>query len=240
MRFTHSRMLGDFFLVVTPMRFTSSGNFACAIDTRFCTSTCAVSRFVPSSNVTSRFIWPSFVHLLDMYSIRSTPFTSASIGVATVSATVLALAPGYVAVTCTVGGATSGYCAIGNCVSATPPTIRITSDSTVAKMGRSMKKWEITTTPPDLVRTALRRDGGRRGGGRGGGLRRRHDRLHRIVDPRHLKPLRDDPVLRLHRGLPVTLRPHDAHAIVQQLAQLDVPALHDFLVVQHQDVLLVL
>ncbi len=46
--------------------------------------------------------------------MRSTPLTSCSIGVATVSATVLALAPGYVAVTWTVGGATSGYCATGS------------------------------------------------------------------------------------------------------------------------------
>src|SRR3954471_23786018 len=79
--------------------------------------------------------------------MRSTPLTSCSIGVATVSATVLALAPGYVAVTWTVGGATSGYWAIGNCVSATPPTIRNTIDRTVAKIGRSMKKWEITASP---------------------------------------------------------------------------------------------
>ena len=87
-------MLGDFFFVVTPMRLTSSGSFASATDTRFCTSTWAMSMFVPNSNVTSRFIWPSFVHLDDMYSIRSTPLTSASIGVATVSATVTAFAPG--------------------------------------------------------------------------------------------------------------------------------------------------
>src|SRR3954454_13106668 len=82
--------------------------------------------------------------------MRSTPLTSASIGVATVSPTVLALAPGYVAVTCTVGGATSGYCAIGSCVSATPPTIRIRTESTEAKIGRSMKKWEIMGTPHGL------------------------------------------------------------------------------------------
>src|SRR3954468_18344277 len=79
--------------------------------------------------------------------MRSTPLTSASIGVATVSATVLALAPGYVAVTWTVGGATSGYCAIGSCVSETTPTIRMTIDSTAAKIGRSMKKREIIAAP---------------------------------------------------------------------------------------------
>src|SRR3954454_19405571 len=120
--------------------------------------------------------------------MRSTPLTSASIGVATVSPTVLALAPGYVAVTCTVGGATSGYCAIGSCVSATAPTIRITIDSTLAKMGRSMKKWEITGTPPQ--RLLLRRCRGWRGLSRG----RRTNRLDRIIHPRHLNALGNDPV----------------------------------------------
>ena len=73
-------------------------------------------------------------------------------GVATLSAVVLALAPGYVAVTCTVGGATSGYCATGSWVAATTPTITITTESTVAKIGRSMKKWEIISAfPPGEV-----------------------------------------------------------------------------------------
>jgi hypothetical protein len=60
------RMLGDFFFVVTPMRLTSSGSFASATATRFCTSTWAVSRLVPSSKVTSRIIWPSLVQRDDM------------------------------------------------------------------------------------------------------------------------------------------------------------------------------
>src|SRR3954454_95899 len=115
--------------------------------------------------------------------MRSTPLTSASIGVATVSPTVLALAPGYVAVTCTVGGATSGYCAIGSCVSATPPTIRITIDKTLAKMGRSMKKWEITASPQGCHC------------GLGCGCRR-CDGFDGIIDPRRLQAQRDDSVLR--------------------------------------------
>jgi hypothetical protein len=43
----------------------------------------------------------------------STPLISCSIGLATVSATVSADAPGYVALTVTVGGTTSGYCETG-------------------------------------------------------------------------------------------------------------------------------
>ena len=54
-------MLGDFFFVVTPRRLTSSGSFGCAIATRFCTNTCAMSRFVPSSNTTSIVTTPSLV-----------------------------------------------------------------------------------------------------------------------------------------------------------------------------------
>src|SRR5688572_1207869 len=73
----------------------------------------------------------------------STPLISCSMGVATVSAATVALAPGYSAETWMVGGATSGYCAIGSPSRATPPTMTMTTESTVAKMGRSMKKCEI-------------------------------------------------------------------------------------------------
>src|SRR5882757_5941256 len=99
-RLTHSRMLGDFFLVVTPWRLTSSGSLAWATDTRFCTSTWAMFRSVPSAKVTLRY-------------------------------------------TCTVGGATSGYWATGSWDRATTPTMTRMIDSTAAKIGRSMKKWEI-------------------------------------------------------------------------------------------------
>src|ERR1043166_7476586 len=74
----------------------------------------------------------------------STPETCASMGAATVSCTVLALAPGYNAVTCTVGGVTSGYCATGNVHTATNPASVMTTEITVAKIGRSMKKRENT------------------------------------------------------------------------------------------------
>src|SRR5437868_3846285 len=45
-------MSGDCFFVVTPMRCTSGGSTGIAMATRFCTSTCAVSRLVPSSVMT--------------------------------------------------------------------------------------------------------------------------------------------------------------------------------------------
>src|SRR5262249_26306483 len=50
--------------------------------------------------------------------------------------------------TWTVGGATSGYWATGSCDRATTPTMTRTIDSTDAKMGRSMKKWEIMGERP--------------------------------------------------------------------------------------------
>src|SRR5262245_59526882 len=175
-------MLGDFFLVVTPIRLTSSGSFASATATRFWTSTWAVSRLVPSSKVTSRFICPSLVHFDDMYSIRSTPLTSCSMGVATVSATVRALAPGYVAVTWTVGGATSGYWAMGSLSRATPPTITMTTERTEAKIGRSMKKWESMASTRAGSWMSNQRPSGP---GKGAGVPPRgllHDRVYRVVD----------------------------------------------------------
>ena len=87
-------MLGDFFFVVTPCRFTSSGSFATATATRFCVKTWAWSMSVPVLKVTSITLWPSLVLFDDTESMFSTPLTSCSIGVVTVSATTWASAPG--------------------------------------------------------------------------------------------------------------------------------------------------
>src|SRR6266550_4413493 len=70
----------------------------------------------------------------------STPLTCCSIGVATVSDTTFAFAPGQLAVTWMVGGAISGYCAMGSVESAMTPTKVMTMLMTPAKIGRSMKK----------------------------------------------------------------------------------------------------
>jgi hypothetical protein len=53
------------------------------------------------------------------------------------------LAPGYCARTTTEGGTTSGYSEIGICRSANRPATKISTDSTPAKIGRSMKNLEI-------------------------------------------------------------------------------------------------
>src|SRR2546430_4967334 len=65
-----------------------------------------------------------------------------SSGDATVSAMVFGFAPGYVARTTMVGGTTSGYSLMGSRPSAVNPTMKITTESTPAKIGRRIKKWE--------------------------------------------------------------------------------------------------
>ncbi len=52
---------GDCLVTVTPIERTSSGRRGNAVETRFCTSTCAVSRLVPSLNVTASDMLPSLV-----------------------------------------------------------------------------------------------------------------------------------------------------------------------------------
>src|ERR1700722_3950948 len=69
----------------------------------------------------------------------STPLIDCSSGEATASAMTSGFAPGYVALTTTVGGTTSGYSLMGRFGSAITPAMRMIDDSTPAKMGREMK-----------------------------------------------------------------------------------------------------
>src|SRR5215475_12526814 len=73
----------------------------------------------------------------------STPLICSSIGATTVEATTSALAPGYWPVTLMIGGAISGYCATGRRENATAPRITNTTETTEAKIGRSIKKCEM-------------------------------------------------------------------------------------------------
>src|ERR1700730_12316024 len=73
------------------------------------------------------------------------PLTCCSIGAATDSATTRALAPGKLVETCTCGGTICGYCATGRLNPASAPASRITSEMTVEKIGRSMKKFSTVT-----------------------------------------------------------------------------------------------
>src|SRR5512136_2454945 len=66
----------------------------------------------------------------------STPLICASMGAATESA------PGYVADTVTWTGVIVGYCSTGRRNIETPPAMTMTRETTVAKMGCSMKNRE--------------------------------------------------------------------------------------------------
>src|SRR4051794_16678602 len=74
--------------------------------------------------------------------------TCCSIGAATVSATTLELAPGYVQLTWTVGGVISGYCATGRMKTAMLPMSVMITEITAAKIGRLMKNFATSLTAP--------------------------------------------------------------------------------------------
>ena len=98
-----------------------------------------------------------------------------------------------------------------------------------------MKKWEITI-PPSAVTdrhwSPARIEWLRRG---------RFDRIHRIVDPSHLKSLDDDPVIRARADLPLHGRGRTTRMpSSKQPAGVHVAPLHDVLVIDHQQIFLVL
>src|SRR5690606_824764 len=82
--------------------------------------------------------------------MSSTPLMASSIGVATVWAITLGLAPGYCARTTIEGGTTLGYSAIGRARMPNRPATRIRIDSTPAKTGRSTKNLEKFMSRPPL------------------------------------------------------------------------------------------
>lgn len=66
----------------------------------------------------------------------STPLMASSRGITTLLSVVCALAPVYVALTLTVGGAMSGYCSIGNDTKPITPNITMRIEITVDSTGR--------------------------------------------------------------------------------------------------------
>src|SRR3954468_24606963 len=165
----------------------------------------------------------------------SAPLTCSSIGVVTLCSTTWALAPGNVAVTCTVGGLICGYCEIGRPWKARAPASTITIDSTAAKIGRSMKKTENMVSALGRLRSAA--GGGLLGAGRGLlGSRRGRLRLRRraLMDgdldpgPHFLRAFHDDPLARLHSGI-------DHGKIVGGAAHLDRAHGHLVVVADYQE-----
>src|SRR4051812_12823473 len=113
--------------------------------------------------------------------MRSTPFTSCSMGVATDCSTASAEAPGYVPVTRMLGGARNGYCSTERPRVMTSPGMAVGRELIMATMGRGMKKFAPprlpSPRPPGPSRLPL-------------GLARRH--LHLAPRPDLLHPLDDD------------------------------------------------
>src|SRR5580700_11198874 len=96
----------------------------------------------------------------------STPLICCSSGATTVAATTSALAPGNWPLTLTTGGAISGYWATGSRPTDTAPRMTNTIETTAAKIGRSMKKWERRMPGSRSVGVDLRAGGRCRGGAR--------------------------------------------------------------------------
>src|SRR5436190_21436810 len=124
----------------------------------------------------------------------STPLIDSSIGVATVSAMTCGLAPGYCVRTTTEGGTTSGYSEIGNPRTAITPPRKISSESTPAKIGRSMKNFEKFMAFFRVARSRARR---RRRHGIGLQGHRHRLRLDQRAGADPLQAVDDDPLLRL-------------------------------------------
>ncbi len=75
----------------------------------------------------------------------------------TVSATVCALAPGYVALTMICGGAIAGNCEIGRTLSAIAPASTMMMATAEAKTGRSMKNSTMAGySRPSLARSKVK------------------------------------------------------------------------------------
>src|SRR6185369_13943857 len=65
-------------------------------------------------------------------------------GVATDCSTVWASAPTYVVCTCTSGGAMAGNCEMGSEAIVITPTMTVSSEITMATIGRLMKNFDIS------------------------------------------------------------------------------------------------
>src|SRR6476469_3007837 len=93
-----------------------------------------------ASKVTVMMLVPSLPLVEVMYRMPSTPLSSCSRGTVTALSTMSELAPTYVLVTVTCGGAKSGYCAMGREGMDKTPANVTRMEQTAAKIGRRMKK----------------------------------------------------------------------------------------------------
>src|ERR1700722_3072831 len=106
-----------------------------------------MSGLVPAAKVSVMVAVPESSLVDERYSKWSRPLICCSITCVTVFSTVLADAPGYVALIWMAGGAIVGYCAIGSVkIDAIPDSIRIMA-ITHAKIGRSIKNFAMKQAP---------------------------------------------------------------------------------------------
>ncbi len=137
------RKLSATLVTVTPCRVTSSGREDMASWSLFCTCICATSGLVSGSKVRRMETCPAASLVEWMYKSPSMPLSFCSMIWVTVSSSVSAEAPGYLAEMVTTGGAMRGYWATGRRKREMPPASMIRMAMTHAKTGRSIKKRAI-------------------------------------------------------------------------------------------------
>ena len=139
------RKLSATLVTVSPCRVTSSGREEVASWSLFCTCICATSGLVSGSKVRRMDTCPALSLVELMYIRPSMPLSFCSMTCVTVSSSVCAEAPEYLAVIVTTGGAMRGYFATGRRKIEIPPAIMIRMAMTHANTGRSIKKRAMSS-----------------------------------------------------------------------------------------------
>src|SRR6185295_17822884 len=119
-------MLGMIGVIITPSRCTRIGSLFRTCSTRLETCTKAWLGSVPRLNTICMLASPALVASDVMYFIPQAPLMACSNGMITDSASDFALAPGYDALTITMGGAMEGNCDVGSVLIARMPMKIIT------------------------------------------------------------------------------------------------------------------
>ena len=137
------RMFGSSRDICTPSRMTSGGSLLVAAETRFCTLTASTLGSVPSLKTTFNSASPSLPASLSIYFMPGTPLRACSNGMMTDFTSNSLLAPGYSAVTFTLGGEIDGNCVIGRLKRQRIPIKAMTSAITMDRTGRRINILNI-------------------------------------------------------------------------------------------------
>ena len=134
-RFMYKSIFDSSRVILTPSLTTSGGSLLTTEATLFCTFTAAKLGSVPRLNTTCIVASPSLPASDAIYFIPGIPLIALSRGMSTAFVMSSPLAPGYSAVTFTLGGEMEGNCVTGNLVIANTPIKTITSDITIDRTG---------------------------------------------------------------------------------------------------------